>query len=141
VIGTIAGSLRPPPKDELTTVEIRARRGAMAAMVAVSEVGPKYKARPHQRHLGHRTLPAQRLGPDPLPPAEARGRTAQVLQRRHARVRPGEVGFRTDATNVFTFRVEDKGQAIPGNSNGGHEFGAGLDEDERLQLLEYLKSL
>ena len=42
----------------------------------------------------------------------------------------------------FEFKVKDEnGQAIPGNSNAGHEYGVDLKTEERKQLLEYLKSL
>ncbi len=141
VIGTIAGSLRPPPKDELTTIEIKARRGALAAFNAGAEVGPKYKARPLNGIWA--TAPYLHNGSVPtlyhlLKPVGERPKSFSVGTRAFD---PEKVGFRTDATNVFTFRVEDKGRAIPGNSNGGHEFGANLKEEERLQLLEYLKSL
>jgi hypothetical protein len=36
------------------------------------------------------------------------------------------------ATSVFLTRV-------PGNDNGGHEYGTGMSEEERMALLEYLK--
>ena len=55
---------------------------------------------------------------------------------------PVNVGFRTDAPGFPTFRArDDDGKPIPGNSNEGHEFGTDLSQDERRQLVEYLKSL
>lgn len=48
---------------------------------------------------------------------------------------PVEVGLAN--AGPFTFDTA----AQPGNSNQGHEYGADLDKDERLQLVEYLKSL
>lgn len=57
---------------------------------------------------------------------------------------PVKVGFATGDAEVATslFKVkDDEGHLIPGNSNQGHEYGTGLSEAERRQLLEYLKSL
>jgi len=42
----------------------------------------------------------------------------------------------------FRFEVRDaQGNLVPGNSNLGHEYGTTLGEDEKRQLLEYLKTL
>lgn len=61
---------------------------------------------------------------------------------------PAKVGFRSSGYNGFVFDT-----AIAGNDNGGHEYAAGrtaqpggeilpaLDREQRLDLLEYLKSL
>jgi hypothetical protein len=55
---------------------------------------------------------------------------------------PLKVGFRTDrdrtddGRKLFWFDVK-----VKGNGNGGHEYGTGLPEDEKKQLLEYLKTL
>jgi hypothetical protein len=62
---------------------------------------------------------------------------------------PVNVGFKLDPFDAgFRFRTHDeKGQPIPGNSNAGHEYGTGRDglpaltDDQRRQLVEYLKSL
>jgi len=67
---------------------------------------------------------------------------------------PVHVGFRTDnapvavlsdGTPVPPFRfdvVDGEGNPVPGNYNSGHEYGtADLSENERLDLLEYLKTL
>jgi hypothetical protein len=57
---------------------------------------------------------------------------------------PKKVGFITDLTrNPTTFRVRDEktGEPIPGNSNAGHSYGTDLTDDERYELVEYLKSL
>ena len=45
------------------------------------------------------------------------------------------VGFDVDEGD-FEFRAD-----LPGNSNAGHEYGAGLTDEERRELLEYLKTL
>jgi hypothetical protein len=60
---------------------------------------------------------------------------------------PVKVGFVSDpgaSGNTFTFRVKDavSGEPIPGNYNSGHDYGTSrLPEQDRLDLVEYLKSL
>jgi hypothetical protein len=60
---------------------------------------------------------------------------------------PVKVGFVSDAGvsgNVFTFNVRDPQtkEPIPGNYNSGHDYGtSALSAEERLDLIEYLKSL
>jgi hypothetical protein len=60
---------------------------------------------------------------------------------------PVKVGFVSDpgaSGNTFTFRVKDavSGEPIPGNYNSGHDYGTSrLSEQDRLDLVEYLKSL
>jgi len=57
---------------------------------------------------------------------------------------PIKVGFVTDpAANPTTFQVRDAatGEPIPGNYNSGHDYGTTLTEQERLELVEYLKTL
>ncbi len=50
---------------------------------------------------------------------------------------PKDVGFTTEPQpGRFRFRTAD-----PGNSNAGHEYGSDLTDDERRQLIEYLKTL
>ena len=71
---------------------------------------------------------------DLLLPTAERPRTFFVGRREFD---PARVGFRTEAfTGGFVFDT-----SLPGNSNGGHEYGSGLSEAERRQLVEYLKSL
>jgi len=57
---------------------------------------------------------------------------------------PARVGFTQAVDDApFIFRVRDNGGApIPGNFNSGHDYGnADLTEAERIDLVEYLKSL
>jgi hypothetical protein len=55
---------------------------------------------------------------------------------------PVHVGFQTDVPGFATFNVNNPdGTPITGNSNAGHEFGATLNDQERAQLVEYLKTL
>jgi hypothetical protein len=45
-------------------------------------------------------------------------------------------------SQAYIFRTfDDEGTVITGNWNGGHEYGAGITHDERLDLVEYLKGL
>lgn len=55
---------------------------------------------------------------------------------------PVNVGFVTAiGPGRFRFRTtDDRGNPIPGNSNTGHEYGTALDEEQRWQLIEYLKT-
>ncbi len=87
-----------------------------------------------------------------LLPAEKRDAQFYVGRREFD---PKNVGFKTEAfTGGFLFRTTDEaGKPIRGNSNAGHEYGTGkkaidggddlrpLTDDERWQLVEYLKSL
>jgi hypothetical protein len=55
---------------------------------------------------------------------------------------PEKVGYLTDVPGFPKFSAKDaQGKWIPGNRNDGHDFGSKLTEDERHQLLEYLKTL
>lgn len=49
---------------------------------------------------------------------------------------PQKVGVKSSGYNGFTFDTSRRG-----NSNAGHTYGTGLDKEQRLDLLEYLKSL
>jgi hypothetical protein len=49
---------------------------------------------------------------------------------------PKEVGHRYDrAPGGFRFDT-----ALPGNSNAGHDYGTGITDAERWDLIEYLKT-
>ena len=57
---------------------------------------------------------------------------------------PKKVGFVTDpAANPTIFQTRDpnSGEPIPGNLNSGHPYGTDLTEDQRGDLVEYLKTL
>jgi len=50
---------------------------------------------------------------------------------------PVNVGFvKSQIDGAFPFDATTKG-----NSNAGHEYGTGISNTERMQLLEYLKSI
>ena len=52
----------------------------------------------------------------------------------------GKVGFVSDvgAENGRTFSRYDT--TVPGNDNGGHEYGTTLADDDKRAVVEYLKS-
>ena len=70
-----------------------------------------------------------------LQPVSARPATFPIG---HLEYDPGKVGFLTEVSGTprFTFDVSK-----PGNANVGHEFGIELSDEEKRDLLEYLKSL
>jgi hypothetical protein len=49
---------------------------------------------------------------------------------------PEKVGLNSSGPNGFTFDTRRRG-----NSNAGHTYGTGLDKEQRLDLLEFLKTL
>ena len=57
------------------------------------------------------------------------------------------VGFRSDrkasddGRMLFEFKVEQNGETVKGNGNGGHTYGTELPEADKKALLEYLKTL
>jgi hypothetical protein len=143
VIGTIVGSPFPAPRDQLSAIELGARpQPSLVTKAAIPELGPKYKARPLNGIWA--TAPYLHNGSVPslyhlLKPPSDRPKAFSVGTRQFD---PVHVGLRTDVSEFFTFRVtDDTGRTIPGNSNAGHEYGTSMSEQERLQLLEYLKSL
>jgi len=71
---------------------------------------------------------------DLLLPASDRPTTFKLGHREYD---PANVGYvRDSSTGTFDFETNSEG-----NSNAGHEFGTSLTNDERLDLVEYLKSL
>lgn len=100
---------------------------------ATAKIG--YKARPLNGIWA--TAPYLHNGSVPnlaemLKPAAQRSKTFHVGSREFD---PTNVGFQDDAKQPLF------DTAVPGNSNAGHEFAAGLTPDEQKELLEYLKSL
>jgi mono/diheme cytochrome c family protein len=70
---------------------------------------------------------------DPVPDGEYRPDTFVVGSREFD---PVNVGLKSSGYNGFVYDT-----AIPGNSNAGHEYTSALTKEQRLDLLEYLKSL
>jgi hypothetical protein len=141
VIGVIIGAAKGPPPDDLTKTRFRGTRPIDAALAVPNET-PKYKGRPLDGIWA--TAPYLHNGSVPnldalLQPAAKRPTSFSIGVRTFD---PVKVGFLTDAPGFPRFSVNDAaGNPIMGNSNAGHEFGAALSDDERRQLVEYLKSL
>lgn len=82
-----------------------------------------------------------------LPPEPAGPTRPEVFAVGSRQFDPARVGFVTtqDAgDDHFVFRVRDElsGEPIPGNYNSGHDYGTdALSEEERMELVEYLKTL
>jgi hypothetical protein len=70
-----------------------------------------------------------------LQPASARPARFPIGQHEYD---PEKVGYVTEVSGTprFLFDV-----SMPGNGNGGHEYGTALSDEEKRDLLEYLKSL
>src|SRR5690606_22295801 len=81
---------------------------------------------------------------DLLQPASARPR---AFYRGYDVYDPVDVGFVSDVAEEggrrhFLFQTHTPdGEPIAGNSNAGHEYGTLLSEEEKRDLLEYLKTL
>ncbi|MDR3634246.1 MAG: di-heme-cytochrome C peroxidase, partial [Isosphaeraceae bacterium] len=142
VIGTIIRSGFPAPEDELTKLEYKRRAQAMLTMVPVPPQGGVYKARPLNGVWA--TAPYLHNGSvaslfQLLLAAKDRLKSFSVGTRQFD---PVNVGFQTAAAGFPVFQARSaNGTPVPGNSNEGHEFGKELTDEERWQLVEYLKSL
>ena len=86
------------------------------------------------------TLPAQRLGPVAVRPAQGSETPPQGVLRGYDVYDPEQVGFQCssqEAKRIGThFDTLQKG-----NGNGGHLYGTELPEDQKDALVEYLKTL
>ncbi len=141
VIGVILGRFRPGPPDELAQMNFRGARPAGKALALVQQ-DFRYKARPLNGIWA--TAPYLHNGSVPnldalLQPAAKRPLTFSIGVRTFDPVR---VGYLTEAPGFPRFSVNNPdGSPITGNSNAGHEFGASLSDEQRGQLVEYLKTL
>lgn len=80
--------------------------------------------------------------PEPLGPV--RPEIFSVGSRQFDPVRVGFISDPSPTGEQFVFRVRDEvsGEPIPGNYNSGHDYGTGrLTDEERMELVEYLKTL
>jgi mono/diheme cytochrome c family protein len=145
VVAVILGS----PWNQYGDVDFSELRDRKETVTTDPEALMVYKSRPLNGIWA--TAPYLHNGSVPslyqlLLPAEARVKEFTVGRREFD---PVNVGFRTDPfTGGFRFRTrDDAGRPIPGNSNTGHEYGTGRDglpaltDEQRWQLVEYLKSL
>ncbi len=55
---------------------------------------------------------------------------------------PKEVGleYKTKSPISFEFRTHDGERPIAGNSNAGHEYGTELTDDQKWDLIEFMKT-
>jgi hypothetical protein len=141
VTGVILGAFKQPPPDELRQLSFHTAPST-GIRLAVVRQGAKYKGRPLNGiwatapYLHNGSVPTLA---DLLQPAAKRPKSFSIGVRTFDPVR---VGFLTDVPGFPRFNVDNPdGTPIPGNSNVGHEFGANLSDAERVQLLEYLKTL
>lgn len=144
-MGNFVGLRRPPVviqlDEDAAPGAAKAARGARCRATDHSLLA--YKARPLDGIWA--TAPFLHNGSVPtlydlLLPAARRPASFRLGTRRYDLDR---VGYATMAQGGWLYRtVDDAGRPVPGNSNAGHEYGAGaLTEPDRLALLEYLKTL
>jgi hypothetical protein len=141
VIGTILGQFKQAPPDELNQLSFRGKHPKGVALTSLSP-GARYKARP----LNGIWATAPYLHNGSVPNLDALLRPAAQRPKKFSigvhTFDPVRVGFLTDVSGFPTFEVNNPdGTPIPGNSNAGHEDGASLSDEERGQLIEYLKTL
>lgn len=140
VTGTILGDWKGAPPDGLDQLAFK-RKGVTSA-VNIGTTGAKYKGRPLDGIWA--TAPYLHNGSVPnldalMRPVAKRPNTFSVGTRAFDTVL---VGFKTDVAGFPKFSTVDaSGNEIDGNRNGGHEFGTGLSDAERHDLVEYLKTL
>ncbi|WP_315850080.1 di-heme-cytochrome C peroxidase [Singulisphaera acidiphila] len=139
-IGVILGRTTGAPPDELSRVDFQGER--LPAFTLEANLGPKYKARP----LNGIWATAPYLHNGSVPNLDALLRTTPERPKSFSiGVRsfdPVRVGYLTEVAGFPHFEVfNPDGTPIVGNSNAGHEFGVQLDDEQRRQLIEYLKSL
>jgi hypothetical protein len=119
-------------------MEDRARRGGVYWRDTLTDTGKPYAAR--LLHGVWAMAPYLHNGSVPtlydlmLPPAER----PQRFPIGHRDFDPKKVGFRTDVPLAEAKYVVDT--TNPGNANTGHTFGATLSDQERWDLIEYLKT-
>ena len=140
VAGVILGGHRDAPPDQLDQLNFRSR--AMLAMARPGLPGAKYKARPLNGIWA--TAPYLHNGSVPnldalLRPVKDRPTSFSIGTRTFD---PEKVGYVIDAPGFPKYEVIDqKNNPVIGHSNVGHEFGTSLNDDERRQLIAYLKTL
>jgi hypothetical protein len=141
IVGTILGQPKQTLHAEVKQFTFHSKHaGGGASILGVPSA--KYKARPLNGIWA--TAPYLHNGSVPnldalLRPAAQRPRSFSTGVRTFDAVR---VGYLTDVRGFPRFTVDcANGTPIPGNSNAGHEDGANLTDQERSQLIEYLKTL
>jgi hypothetical protein len=123
---------------EQAVMEDRARRGGIYWRDTINTTGKPYAARP--LHGVWAMAPYLHNGSVPtlwdlLQPAASRPTKFPLG---HRDFDPVKVGFRTDIPLDKARFVVDTTK--PGNANTGHDVGAGLTDDQRRDLIEFLKT-
>lgn len=141
VRGVIGGFFREAPSDQLG--QINFGKKAMAAMVAQPGLpAAAYKARPLNGIWS--TAPYLHNGSVPnldalLRPVKDRPTSFSIGTRTFD---PEKVGYLIDAPGFPKYEVMDqRNNPVIGHSNAGHEFGVTLNDDQRRQLIAFLKTL
>jgi hypothetical protein len=139
VAGVILGGLRDAPPDQLDQLTSHGKR---VFGVAATPPAARYKTRPLNGIWA--TAPYLHNGSVPnldalLRPVKDRPMSFSVGTRTFD---PDKVGYLLDAPGFPKYEVMDRNNnPVTGHSNAGHEFGAGLSDDQRRQLIAYLKTL
>ncbi len=127
-----------PPFSQLERIELIGYRQKAAGLPPYSPPNLlAYRARPLDGIWA--TAPYLHNGSVPslyellLPPAQR----SQVFYVGNREFDTENVGFKSERRN-HGFRLDTQ---LPGNSNAGHLYGTDLDDDERRDLLEFLKTL
>jgi hypothetical protein len=140
VIGVILGRFKDAPPDQLDRVTFGER--VRAAIVTAAAPQAAYKGRSLNGIWA--TAPYLHNGSVPnldalLRPASARPKSFSIGTRTFD---PVKVGRQLDSPGFPRFQVANPdGSPITGHSNEGHEYGASLTDEQRAQLVEYLKTL
>jgi len=138
VIGVILGGYKEAPRDQLENVTFNPH---LQELTRDLKVPAKYKTRPLNGIWA--TAPYLHNGSVPnldalLRKAADRPKSFSIGVRTFD---PDKVGFK-DLPGFPKFEVMTPAdQVVVGHSNQGHEYGTNLGEDERKQLIEYLKTL
>jgi hypothetical protein len=139
VKNVILGGWKEAPPDQLEKVNFSGNR-EVAAVRAVQRI--EYRARPLNGIWA--TAPYLHNGSVPnldalLRKTDDRPKSFSVGVRTYDPVR---VGYKTDVPGFPKYHVvTEDNKPVLGHSNKGHEYGTTLSDEERRQLIEYLKTL
>jgi hypothetical protein len=143
-ITPIEGDLRTAAANVRSDLELKVQeqRSAIEGLLKPPPqlASPMYKARPlngiwsSAPYLHNGSVPTLR---DMLRKAEERPKEFYVGSRKYD---PVNIGFQSTSSErgVNFYRFDT---SVAGNSNAGHPFGTDLSDDQKLQLIEYLKTL
>ena len=147
-ITSLFGIERPPvvfQRDEVPLTPEQVRDARRQYCKTTDNAALAYKARPLDGIWA--TAPYLHNGSVPtlydlLLPAAQRPRSFRLGTREYDPVQAGYVSDAQAPGNSFVFQTHRGGKPIDGNSNEGHDYGAtSMTEEQRWQLLEYMKSL